>query len=369
MSGAPVEDRRTATIEADMPCMRCGYNLRSLQSDAICPECATPVQHTIRYRWLPFADPVWLKRLRRGATSVLWLILALVAGCTILVTLAPWLTPGGRAPSAFPTTCFGFLLVLLGVFGWLICVWDLTAPEPTEADDSSSDRLCRWARGLTASGIVGSAAFTFFNLIATAAAAGGMAESSVVIVISLAIACWIAHGVGFLLLLIHIRRMARRDIGRGLAKLMTVLIWGGLVVSGGALVTSIFAVFFWLSLAAGPGFAAASPGTTAPTTAPGTIAATVTVSPSGSLMTASMPVGTTVITTTAPVAPFPAFGGSLILFIGLASMAANVIGLAWFVAWIVAMFWFRKILGRALSGGPGPQVGIPVPSSGTNAQD
>src|SRR5258708_8127557 len=27
------------TVEADLPCIRCGYNLRAIQSDGKCPEC------------------------------------------------------------------------------------------------------------------------------------------------------------------------------------------------------------------------------------------------------------------------------------------------------------------------------------------
>src|SRR5262245_52264499 len=36
-----------ALITTDLPCMRCGYNLRTLGTDALCPECATPVAQSI----------------------------------------------------------------------------------------------------------------------------------------------------------------------------------------------------------------------------------------------------------------------------------------------------------------------------------
>ena len=71
-------DAETREIVVDLPCFKCGYNLRSLALDATCPECASPIQDTIRFGWLQFADPAWLRRIRQGATCTLWLILMIV---------------------------------------------------------------------------------------------------------------------------------------------------------------------------------------------------------------------------------------------------------------------------------------------------
>jgi len=47
MCSARADERPTATpsgrVETDLPCARCGYNLRTLAWDGKCPECATPV--------------------------------------------------------------------------------------------------------------------------------------------------------------------------------------------------------------------------------------------------------------------------------------------------------------------------------------
>ena len=43
----PVSDALAAPISVDIPCDTCGYNLRSLNTAALCPECRTPVAASI----------------------------------------------------------------------------------------------------------------------------------------------------------------------------------------------------------------------------------------------------------------------------------------------------------------------------------
>src|ERR1700733_1253483 len=47
-------------VMKDLPCRSCGYNLRTLSIDGICPECATPVRVSMRGDLLREADPIWL---------------------------------------------------------------------------------------------------------------------------------------------------------------------------------------------------------------------------------------------------------------------------------------------------------------------
>lgn len=72
-------------IDADIPCVGCGHNLRTLRWGALCPECARPVRDSLRPDDLRFADLNWLRRVRAGVT---WL----------LVTGAVWLAFGGVLP-------------------------------------------------------------------------------------------------------------------------------------------------------------------------------------------------------------------------------------------------------------------------------
>jgi hypothetical protein len=80
-----VPSQPPSLIEADSPCMSCGYNLRGLQSDSNCPECGHIISASLRGDMLRFSDPSWLAQLRLGASLKLWAIvvsfvLSFVAG-------------------------------------------------------------------------------------------------------------------------------------------------------------------------------------------------------------------------------------------------------------------------------------------------
>jgi len=75
-------------IHADLPCVRCGYNLRTLQAHALCPECNTPIKDSTL---LPGFRFLWLRTARRTALGIcLWIITILaetllIIGFTALV--------------------------------------------------------------------------------------------------------------------------------------------------------------------------------------------------------------------------------------------------------------------------------------------
>jgi hypothetical protein len=65
----------------DLPCISCGYNLRSISVLGVCPECATPVRATILARVDPYAGvlrPITIPRLV-AAGLILWCLGALIA--------------------------------------------------------------------------------------------------------------------------------------------------------------------------------------------------------------------------------------------------------------------------------------------------
>lgn len=66
-------DPATRLVAADVPCVSCQYNLRTIPIDSRCPECATAVTASLRRRDLRHADVAWLRRTRRG---LFWLALA-----------------------------------------------------------------------------------------------------------------------------------------------------------------------------------------------------------------------------------------------------------------------------------------------------
>jgi len=73
------------SLEQNIPCLRCGYNLRTLSSDARCPECATPISSSLDPALLRYADPSWTSILALAFSLMLisaalqfWYLLILV---------------------------------------------------------------------------------------------------------------------------------------------------------------------------------------------------------------------------------------------------------------------------------------------------
>ncbi|MBN2563915.1 MAG: hypothetical protein JXQ75_23620 [Phycisphaerae bacterium] len=382
-----------AAVDGDLPCFFCGYNLRSLALDGVCPECGKTVQEGIRRGWLVFADRGWLARLRTGVTIILWLLLAAILSYIGFVMYMMSMALASVATG--PPDPFAFLVAMV-VFGlgvsivWLVSVWYLTTPEPVAGQGPQQSTLATWTRILN----VISLCSTVLLVVAFASTGWGIADTAtgypVPPVASLlllpSIAGGLAGAVGFLLLLIHMRRVARRDSKKGLGKLMTFLVWGAVVMAGVWATAMLFFVGFAGRMAAfttGPtttmpvtitGSPAVRarltalgylPPTTLPTTAP-----VATTSPAkqtgagaagpvvdnGTIVINGPPWGSPSVTqaaaTTMPAGPAAGappmpFGGGFMVFMGTMCVT-ELLAFAWFVAGVVGLFWFRSVFNRAI---------------------
>lgn len=140
MSAADWEDS-SGEVRHAVSCLGCGYSLEQLKRDGVCPECGRPIEDSIRGARLDYADPAYVRTLRRGAGRVVWgigslLLLPVVsvvlamAGATVLFALeTSW------APDVFVWVSAAFWIVvavaMLGaavvfVHGWFV----LTAADP-----------------------------------------------------------------------------------------------------------------------------------------------------------------------------------------------------------------------------------------------
>ncbi|MGH7177418.1 MAG: hypothetical protein ACREJC_08565 [Tepidisphaeraceae bacterium] len=70
------------TIEQDLHCIICDYNLRGLSGSGNCPECGNEIAISLRGERLSDADPVWLGRVSAGVTL---LVIAAIAGTAVFV--------------------------------------------------------------------------------------------------------------------------------------------------------------------------------------------------------------------------------------------------------------------------------------------
>jgi hypothetical protein len=346
-----VPTAQVATIDADLPCFFCQYNLRTLALEGICPECGNPVQKCIRQGWLGFADPRWLARLRRGVTIMLWLIAAMILGWAAFIayvmssTMAP--TPSVSPPLIGVrefTVVFGLGLAV----SWFIGAWHLTAPEPIPNEGYRQSSLGRATRTLQL--IFGCSAVVYVVLVTglfafPESSSGAAATPADILGLITSIISAVAWSIGFVLLLIHTRRIARRDLKKGLGRLMTFLIWGGLATVSLQVMSLLPMRPMIITATTAP---AAGP-TTQGMAATQAYATSVEVSIWGSttatrVRTSTMPV---VVTTMPAVpAPMPFRGGYLLIF---AMCAGRLLAGAWFVASVVALFWFRSIFARAIS--------------------
>ncbi len=122
----PIESMQL--VEADLSCVQCGYNLRTLAITAACPECATLVAHSLHGDRLQFASPEWLKSISKGITLI---VVALGAQLILGLLVAAMIATSGNSAA------------LLAVFGTLaaeivlaIGAWKFTQANPRHSDRS-----------------------------------------------------------------------------------------------------------------------------------------------------------------------------------------------------------------------------------------
>ena len=114
----PVDDQ--GRLIDDVVCRRCGYNLRSLEADGVCPECGAAVAISIHGFYLRFAPLKWVRRLALGAkllvasiaTMVGWM--AMMGFAIAMIVIAMPQNPSAVGPS--PTLMMIMTVSMIGVW-------------------------------------------------------------------------------------------------------------------------------------------------------------------------------------------------------------------------------------------------------------
>jgi hypothetical protein len=108
----------TNTLSSDIPCIRCGYNLRSMAVDSRCPECGSAIADSLVPRPLAHVDR---KVLRRIAIGLFLALIAPLLGAS--ACFGSGANPGIALVALFPGGAHGWLLFLLfphsGAPSWL----------------------------------------------------------------------------------------------------------------------------------------------------------------------------------------------------------------------------------------------------------
>ena len=139
-------------VTGDVVCLGCGYNLRGLAGDGVCPECAWPVARSMHGRLIRFADAAWSGRVARGVQCVYYSVLTCVLTFVLFVLVLVCGMAGAQADFwetvlTFVVSVFGLTMLALFVLypmGW----WLATTPDLSESDDHARDRAILRFTGL-----------------------------------------------------------------------------------------------------------------------------------------------------------------------------------------------------------------------------
>ena len=202
------DDHADSPISQDMPCVACGYNLRGLRTEGVCPECATPVSRSELGVLLRYSNPAWLRRLRLGALLMMFNLGFLALGA--IVSIAPRFLDAG--------------VDLVGAGVGLCGILLLTSPEPRSSLTDSGGLLLRVVRLCVIFGCLRA----LLGLIACSTPPNTILSASCRVL-------WAAWPVAYIGLMIHLRRLAGGIPSVELAHSTTRAMWGLAIASGLAL--------------------------------------------------------------------------------------------------------------------------------------
>jgi hypothetical protein len=242
-------------LAESVPCRGCGYDLKGLRPDGMCPECSTEVDRSIRGDMLRFSDPPWLARLARGVRLVAWMLVV----ATIVQVLTPFVVAfvssfaaggGGTWASTVGMAMAVSGIVAAGCALVMVCgVWLATSPEAGRVGSEralSARRLARWcclAQVVAAPLHAGGGPMGFGG-----GGLGGMAPQptpALQVLALLTIALSLLAVVGHVAGLVYLRGLARRIPRPALVWQTKATIWG---YAGGQVLASVYAVWVIIAL-------------------------------------------------------------------------------------------------------------------------
>lgn len=147
----PSSSAESIRVCADPPCVRCGYNLRTLSVDGCCPECGLSVLRTLVGDMIVHSDPKWIERLARGAE------LNIISLC-LAVFFLPLCAAAFNSIDRYATHVIvhlvavsgPLLLVMLSAYG----TWLISASEK-RSDSLNHGEWLRWILRMSAVAGVG----------------------------------------------------------------------------------------------------------------------------------------------------------------------------------------------------------------------
>lgn len=236
---------RGAVVGDDRPCLRCGYNVHLLPVAAACPECGSPIEHSLMGDLLRYADHAWVLRLRRGCLLVLLGVAAMIASMCIMPAVGTLVdvwsaargvrTPQSPTPALLAGVAGTIALAAVGLISsllWLFGCWMLSSPDPGRAESSlSARRLVRWSASVMIVTQLISSAVVATGARMTPWPAGAGSSPPVhgvtaIVALSSGVAYYAALIVMYFSSLIHVRSIARRIPEPRVLRTLKHLRWG-----------------------------------------------------------------------------------------------------------------------------------------------
>ena len=233
------------TVTADLPCRRCGYNLRGLNQAGRCPECGAPIGLSCHGDLLRYHEPKWLTTLACGTTFILSgavvLVIGLVGGVTLQATL------GGSPVTLALVKALAGLVTFYGA-------WLITQPDPSGIGEDKYITERRVIRATLLVALIGYVLEIFWE--------GGFKTGAWVL--PLGIAKTICHAVAIVsdvVRLTYYAKLAERIPAPSLARRARVLRWPvglswGLVIAGSMAIMIMSRTGVWIDRTSATGASA-----------------------------------------------------------------------------------------------------------------
>ena len=148
--------------EAELRCVGCGYDLRGLESQGVCPECATPIERSVAGNLLAYADPEWVARVAKGqrhvSLGINLTLFGLLVGILLMLAAGLAMAFLDFDLGVFETVILFILrgvmltgLIVASIGGFLV-----TTPDPREREREQlvSTRICARSGMVAAIGLV-----------------------------------------------------------------------------------------------------------------------------------------------------------------------------------------------------------------------
>ena len=206
----------------DIACLRCGYNLRGLDPNGVCPECGTAIGQSTHGDLLRFCDPAWVLTLHSGMS---WIIGGIAFSILSAFVVGAVAASGGAGQAATIAITF------LGQLITIVAYWKLTAPDPSRSGMDEGFDVRQLVRVTVIAGFV---------LALLQQIIGELGRIPLTIV---SIASGIVGIITFFAIFIYVRRLALRIPDEQLAARTRLVMWGIVVLSGLASIFGLARVF------------------------------------------------------------------------------------------------------------------------------